>query len=187
MITARWTDADLTFLQESYELLCTSRMNAIYYAGRLARLQTHSFWMDLTTAIVASGSGLAAVIQSSLPHEIGHSVWQALSLIAAAVAVIRPIYAPGKRIESLTRHKQGYEANFFALKALTSSIRQDTKITGDHRRRYTTCFERHVKLSLEDEAEPDHKRLEVARKLAEDEFPPTRFWWPLPDEAAQKS
>jgi hypothetical protein len=153
-------------------------MNAIYYAGRLGKLQTHSLWMDIVIAATASGSGLAAVTQSALPDAITHPLWQILSVLAAVVAVVRPVYAPGKRIEALTRQKQGYETNYFALRMLTSAIRQDSKVTADHRRRYATCFERHEKLSLQDEPSPDQKRLSEARRLVEEELPATRFWWP---------
>ena len=109
-----WTDADVGLLSSVYDLQCVSRMNALYYERRLARLQTHSFWMEVVTAATASGSGLAAL--TLFATDPGRWAWQTLALIAAVVAVVRPIYAPGKKIETFTRQHQGYHANFFALK-----------------------------------------------------------------------
>src|SRR6266853_5647480 len=91
-----WTDADLGALKAIYELMCTSRMNSLYCERRLREIQRISFWMEVLIAATASGSGLASL--NTFSTAIGHSIWQALALIAAAVAIIRPIYAPGKKI-----------------------------------------------------------------------------------------
>src|SRR5262245_8244704 len=125
-----WLDSDIALLNEVYSLTCVSRMNAIYYESRLGRIQNYSFWMEVITAATASGSGLAAV--SFLQVGYGQWVWQVLALTAALVAVIRPIYAPGKKIEAFTRQHQGYHANYFSLKKLSSSIRQGSAVTVEH-------------------------------------------------------
>jgi hypothetical protein len=174
--SCNWTDAEVALLSSVYDLQCVSRMNALYYERRLSQLQNHSFWMEVVTAATASGSGLAALtLFATIP---GRWAWQALALVAAVVAVVRPIYAPGKKIENFTRQHQGYHANFFALRKLTFDIRQDGCVTPEHRKRYDTDFDRHVQLSTEDETALDRKFLEEARRLAEKELPPDGFWWP---------
>jgi hypothetical protein len=171
-----WTDADVALLGSVYDLQCVSRMNALYYERRLSRLQNYSFWMEVVTAATASGSGLAALtLFATVP---GRWAWQVLALVAAVIAVVRPIYAPGKKIESFTRQHQGYHANFFALKKLAFDMRQASCVTPEHRKRYDTDFDRHVQLSTEDEATPHKRSLEEARQLAERELPPDSFWWP---------
>jgi hypothetical protein len=186
--SCNWADADVALLNSVYDLQCVSRMNAIYYERRLSRLQTHSFWMEVVTAATASGSGLAALtLFATVP---GRWAWQALALVAAVIAVVRPIYAPGKKIETFTRQHQGYHANFFALKKLAFDIRQGGRVTLEHRKRYDTDFDRHVQLSTEDEAAPDMKLLEEARRGAERELPPDGFWWPasaVPPTQEEKS
>jgi hypothetical protein len=181
-----WRDADLALLGSIYDLLCISRMNAIYYEHRLSRLQAYSFWMEIVTAATASGSSLAAL--TFFDTTPGRWAWQALALIAAIVAVVRPIYAPGKKIEAFTRQQHGYHANFFALKKLAFAIRQDGCVTPDHRKRYDTHFDRHVQLSTDDETALDRKSLEKARLLTERALPPEQFWWPagaLPTQQAE--
>ena len=173
---AAWPDADTALLKEIYELQCTSRMNAIYYGKRLGALQQEAFIMEVTTAVTASGSGVAALtLWNQGP---GQLVWQGLALTAAIVAVIKPLRAPGKRIEVFTRQQQGYLANYFALKKLGFLIRQTGAVTDDHRKRYDTVYDRHVQLNTEDETTPDDKLRQVAQEAVKRECPPASFWWP---------
>jgi hypothetical protein len=132
-VGSNWSDADLALLQDVYELKCISRMNALYYERRLGHVQQWSFIMEVLIALTATGSGVAAIAtgSSSSPSltlfgvNIGQWTWHVLALTAAIVAVVRPIYAPGRKIETFTRQQQGYHANFFALKKLGSAIRQE--------------------------------------------------------------
>lgn len=119
MSPAPWSDANSGLLQAVYELLCISRMNAIYCEGRLREIQRISFWMEILIAATASGSGLASFGVFSTTY--GQAVWQGLSLSAAVIAIVRPIYAPAKKLELLTRQQHGYQANFFLSKSLLSS------------------------------------------------------------------
>jgi hypothetical protein len=173
---ARWSDADYAQLGAVYELQCTSRMSAIYYEMRLARLMTISFWMEVVTAATASGSGLLAVLNDS--GGWGHMAWQILALTAALVAIIKPIYAPSKKIEVFTRQQQGYHANFYSLKKLSFAIRQEGAVSEAHRRHYDTVFDRHVQLSTEDENVPVQRLVKIAQDRTAHELPPSSFWFP---------
>ena len=175
---AGWPDRDIALLQEIYELTCTSRMNAIYYAKRLAALQKESFFMEVTTAVTASGSGVAALTLWEKPGWA--AVWQTLAVIAAIVAVVKPLRAPGKRIEIFTRQQQGYHANFFALKKLAFAIRQGGEVSDDHRKAFDTIYDRHVQLNTEDETTPDDKLRGEAQEAVRKELPAGGFWWPTP-------
>lgn len=173
---AAWSDADTGLLQAIYELQCTSRMNAIYYAARLRALQKESLVMEVLTAATASGSALAAWESWSRPGLA--AVWQGLALAAAIVAIVKPLRAPGKRIEVFTRQQQGYHANFFALKKLAFAVRQAGAVTEDHRKRYDTVYDRHVQLNSEDETTPDEHLRRQAQEAVKQELPATSFWWP---------
>lgn len=141
--------------------------------------------MEATIAATASGSGIASLLVKSEGYVgiIGQYAWPIIALIAAISAIVRPIYAPGKKIEAFTRQHQGYLANYFALKKLAFAIRQDAKITDEHRRRYETIFDRHVQLSTdakasEDEAAPKDRYRAEAEARTRKELPPDSFWWP---------
>ncbi len=176
MSPAPWSDANSGLLQAVYELLCISRMNAIYCEGRLREIQRISFWMEILIAATASGSGLASFGVFSTTY--GQAVWQGLSLSAAVIAIVRPIYAPAKKLELLTRQQHGYQANFFSLKKLAFFIRQKGAITDEIRSRYETVFDRHTQLSMDDETVPIRRHVNKARTMTEIEMPPNAFWWP---------
>jgi hypothetical protein len=110
---------------------------------------------------------------------MGSIAWKVVLLIAAVVAVIRPIYAPGKKIEQLTRQEQGYTTNYFALKKLAHTARQTEQITDDSRKSFDTIFDRHVQLSGDDEFAPDGRLLERCRTKTLEELPRHRYWWPF--------
>lgn len=171
-----WVDADVALLKGVYTLQCKSRMNTIYYERRLGQLQRHSFWMEIAIALAASGSSVGALLQAN--KSWGPEIWQALALVAAVVAIIRPIYAPGKKIETFTRQQQGYHANFFNLEKLAFRIRQEGHVTDEHRRRYDSLYDRYVQLSTEDEPAPYERCLAYAQRRTEQELPPAQFWWP---------
>lgn len=177
-MSASWPDPDIALLKEVYELQCTSRMNAIYYGRRLDALQKEAFFMEVTTAITASGSGVAALALWN--QGVGQLAWQALALTAAVVAVVKPLRAPGKRIEVFTRQQQGYHGNFFALKKLAFAIRQGGAVTDDHRKRFDSVYDRHVQLNTEDETTPDEKIRAAAQEAVRKELPAAEFWWPPP-------
>jgi hypothetical protein len=169
-------------------------MNAIYYELRLAKMLKISFWMDVIIAATASSSGVASIIAKStgIVGIVGQTVWPLVAVVAAICAIVRPVYAPGKKIETFARQHQGYHANYFALKKLAFAIRQEDCVTRDHRRRFDTFFDRHVQLSTdakgaEDEAAPNSTFRKEAEERTRIELPADSFWWPIAchREAAQ--
>ena len=180
-----WTDAELDLLDNIYQLQCLSRMNAIYYELRLTKVQFISFWMEVCIATTASGSGVASLLSNSsgLLGGIGAPVWPVIAILSAIAAIVRPIYSPGKKIEALTRQHQGYVANFFALQKLAFAIRQEGSMSSEHRRRFDTCYDRHVQLSTDakasdDESAPKDKYRTKAEARTRKELPAEKFWWP---------
>lgn len=188
--SGRWHERDLDFLDCIYQLQCLSRMNAIYYELRLSQVQAISFWMELAIAATASGSGLVSLFvqHKGYMNLAGSFIWPVIALSAAVAAIIRPIYAPGRSIESFVRQHHGYQNNYFSLKKLAFSLRQTGFVTDDHRKQYDACFDRHVQLStdskaVQDEATPKDRYREKAQKRTATELPADRFWWPkIPDQ-----
>src|SRR5215472_8676930 len=123
-------------------------MNSLYYSERLRYLQQVSLVMEFIIAATASGSGIAALASQTSSNHIIQYLWKFLLLVAALVSIIRPLYAPGKKIETMTRQQHGYTANYFALKKLAHDIRQGGKISDEVRRRFDTIFDRHVQLAV---------------------------------------
>src|SRR4051794_38095192 len=103
-----WSRADTELLEHIYELQSKSLTNRNYYARRLKRVQSIAFWMEVMLAATASGSGLASLASGMA----GKEIWQVILLAIAVIAVIKPIYSPGKKIERLSRLVQGYSTNY---------------------------------------------------------------------------
>ena len=179
-----WSDADTGLLVALYETLCTSRLSAIYYELKLRRVRVIALWMEIAIAVTASGSGIASLVtgDKGLLGEYARPVWPLIALVAAACAIVRPIYSPSSKIEALTRQHQGYATNYFSLKKLALAIRQEGAVNPEHRRRFDTFFDRHVQLSTdaksEDESAPNSRLRQIARQRTDKELPPDVFWWP---------
>ena len=184
MTSCAWSDADESLLDEIYKLEKLSRMNSIYYELRLSRVKKISFWMEVSIATTASGSGLASLLAHGQGYVgwMGQYIWPVIAIIAATAAIIRPIYGPGRMIEAYVRQHQGYQGNYFSLRKLALEVRQEGKISEGHRRAYFSHYERHVQLSeaklAEDEAAPSDKVRNEAMRRADEELPREKFWWP---------
>jgi hypothetical protein len=168
---ANWTDADTFFLHHLYDLQIKSMVNYIYYGERLKKMLFVSFWMEVIIASTASGSGLASL-------QLPDYVWRTLLAVAAVAAIIRPIYAPGKKIEIFSKQKHGYTTNYFAVKKLAFAISQCEAITAETRQRYGVIMDRHAQLSFDDEPTPRQREMQKAMKDANGNLPPQALWWP---------
>src|SRR5947209_12752463 len=102
-----WSDSDIAILEGVYTLQCKARMNAIYYEHRLVQLKRQWLWTEIAIALVACASGVGALLAN---RSWGSGIWQSFALLTAAIAIIRPNYAPLKQIESCIRQQQSYHA-----------------------------------------------------------------------------
>lgn len=166
---------DRVFLEAVFLLQCTSKMNAYYYEARLAAAQRASTIMEFVLAAAASGGAFAGLVWWTTT-EWGKWTWAALTGLSAVMAVVKPIYAPGRRIELFTRQHQSYYNNFFALQKLVFMLKQSEEITDEHRKRYDTIYDRHVQLAADDEAVPSSQAQRRAEQRAKDAMPPDDFW-----------
>src|SRR4030095_7708073 len=113
----------LDLLRQIYELQSKSLTNWNYYALRLRQVQQIAFWMEVIVTAAASGA-----FASALAKVADERICQWLVFMAAIASIIRPIYAPGKRIEHLSKLVQGYLTNYFALTKLAFAISQDGSV-----------------------------------------------------------
>jgi hypothetical protein len=153
-------------------------MNAIYYERRLRRLLAWSFWLSVSAATFASGSGLATLLQASAYPGWVHLFWKVGAVVAAVSAIIGPIYAPGKKIEQCTRQQRGYQAEYNSITRLIFFVKTTDQVTDEHRKMYVGILERHAQLEADDEVGQSRSALIKAQLLAEEELPEQHRWWP---------
>ena len=166
------------FLKEVYKLRLISRTNAICYESRLRSVMIWSFWLSVVIALTASGSGLATLLDANGTTPIIHTAWKAIAITAAVAAVIRPIYAPSRRIERCTRQCRGYQANFNSLSKLVISIKTTGYVTKEHQGRLMSLIDRHNQLETSDDCGVSRRQLGSAQCLAMAELPDNTLWWP---------
>ncbi len=77
-----------------YDLYRTARLNVCYYSTKLNRFQSYNFLIEITLAITASSSAVAALW--FWEHPVGEIVWKILGVISALLAVSKPILKRGQ-------------------------------------------------------------------------------------------
>lgn len=172
---------DRAFLEGIFGLLCTSRLNAIYYEMRLTRIQKENFLIEIVISSTASGSAVAGLGVWHAPF--GQWIWAALAITAAVASIVKPIYAPNKKVELFTRQRQSYHNNYFALQKLIYLLQQSSVISDEFRKRFETIFDRHVQLSGEDEPAVKARVLRKAEERCSKALPPEAFWQHWADRA----
>jgi hypothetical protein len=168
-----WPPAANDLLRQIYELQSKSLTNWTYYAMRLRQVQQIAFWMEVVITAAASGA-----LASALAKVANEGILQWLVLIAAVASIVRPIYAPSKRVEHLSKLVQGYLTNYFGLTRLGFAISQDGSVSEETRRRYETVFDRHIQLAAEDEPTHSKRLLDKAEAKTKEVLPADGFWWP---------
>jgi hypothetical protein len=180
-MTRAWPKGDVALLGEIYVLRLSARMNVVYYKEETVRIQTWSACLSLATALMAGGTGIGTFFNNSVSSLLFLDALKITATLAAVAAIIRPIYAPMKRIERATRQVRGYQTNFNALRSLLISIETHGSMTQEHKKKFSTILERHNQLEIGDDCCVNYKRLVKAEKIAMSEFPKVMEWWPEVD------
>jgi hypothetical protein len=136
-----------------YDQLRTARLNVKYYTRRIATLKSREFWLDLVLAIAAPSSAVAGLWFWS--HPIGQGAWKALAVIAAVVAVVKPLLKIGDKVQAMEEAVSAYKALDHDLYCLTLDI--------DRERAYSPQSQQRFKEALV------RKGVLVGRKLEESE------------------
>jgi len=122
------TQEDRTVLNRAYHMLRTARISALYYENRL---WWAGFWHILfeITIVATTSSGIAAWAiwkgntgVKLFHQDIGILTWALLTGASTLVAVLKPIFAPAKHIETATRRHQGWYSFFFAVDKMILTI-----------------------------------------------------------------
>lgn len=173
-------------LAEIYTLMCRAAMNKEYYGAKLARSQLVSTWMDILIAIGAAGSGLSAL--TIWNTEYGKPVWTVswaiLSLVAAVLALAKPIVQLNKRIERFSRLFAGHSDIYTGLLVLSSRIKRKGTISDEMSSTFESAEIRFMELSKEDDPTPSRTLLDRCEQMIRTRHPAENAWYPSTETAA---
>lgn len=114
-------------LYQIYDALRTILLNKKYYATRVSRLRRYNFWMEMTIAAGAAGSGVAgyAVWQ----FQEGKIVWAVISAASSLLAIAKPLLRLTERIEEYAKLYGEYTSAFVRMRILVDDIQVDKTLS----------------------------------------------------------
>ena len=162
---------------EVYDLLRTARLNAKYYSGRVAKLQSLQFRLEILIAAVASGSAIASLSIWNTPF--GRPVWQAFAIPAAVASVIKPLLNLSDRIRALEEVAAAYRVFEAELRGIELTIRTRQAYDPEMRIQFEKLTGRLKELALKPaEAKEDAKLKRRFQEEVKRELPSTHFLVP---------
>lgn len=164
------------FLSELYDLLCTGALNRDYYGRRLATIQSQVFLMEFAIAVTTTGSALSASALWKV-EPWGPAIWTTATSIAAALAIVKPIWQPSRQIERWTRLHAGYSELYAAATALASRVKREGALTQDLRDGLKGLEDKLVDLAKSDDPSPNRKLLARCEAEVRARHPADQAWY----------
>lgn len=155
---------------EVYDELRTARLNVEYYEIVRTRINRYSGIIEYVLAATASGSAIAAfsVWQTSK----GQMVWGGFTVIAALLAVLKPIAKFQDKRENIDAVLPGYREIEHELKMLASDIRNEQVYSEGHRKEFRKMMSYKKDLLIHNPGLRIRKRLKSkCTKLANQAYP----------------
>ena len=160
-----------------YDLYRTAYLNVKYYKCKRKRAETLNFWMELILAITASSSAIGAL--TFWTTNPGKQIWQGLGVIAAFVAVMKPLIKLTDKIKQLEEIITGYTILQNDLNKIVQTIDikriYDEKIQDD----YFSALGRYNDLGVRYiDNDTDTKLIKKYSEEVNKEMPVSRFYVP---------
>jgi hypothetical protein len=133
-------DENRHLLIRLYQMFRTARMSSLYYENRLWWANFWNLSFEIAIAVGATSSGVAA--WALWKDGIGIELWGIITGVSTLSAILKPILAPARYIETSTRQHQGWHSFFFAIDKLILDIRENNDFTKETRRRFDTLYDR---------------------------------------------
>ncbi|MGD0105585.1 MAG: hypothetical protein ABSC06_16310 [Rhodopila sp.] len=173
-------DTDYKLWTQSCNILRTACINSFYYEQRL---WWANFWylsFEITIALGATGSSVAA--WALWKDGIGVILWAIISGFATLISILKPILAPAKRLELITRQHQGWYSLYFAAEKLMRNVRLAGSFNSATTKTLDTLSDRMVSLHLEDEKCRKERLLSKCQARMEQLISHDALCWPAPSE-----
>lgn len=108
-----------------YDKLRTARLNVKYYSRRLQFFERLNFWFELVLLASAPSSAVAGLWFWNKPA--GELVWQYFGVVAAIVALTKPLLMLPKKIKEFESILSGYRVLEYDLMEIKVLVEQSQK------------------------------------------------------------
>ncbi len=152
-----------------------ARLNMIYYGRQLYWSQRWAIGVD---CLIAVGTSATVASLGAMNTPTGRSVLMVLAVVAALLAVLKPVLALPDRIGRQAKLWSAYSGAFHALDRVTSDVRLHDEIRPEFRAAAVAAVEGCTSLSAFEDVNPSRKVIRWARAATEREIPADRLWWP---------
>jgi hypothetical protein len=105
---------------EVYDEYRTARLNAKYYLSKLGSLEKKNFWLEWTLAAAAPTSAVAGL--SLWQNAAGKQIWLVIAVLAACLAVYKPIGKLTERMRQMEERITKYRGLEFDLNHIARAI-----------------------------------------------------------------
>lgn len=156
-----------------YDEYRTARFNVSYYTHQLERTRRTNLIVEIVLAFTASGSLVSSVV---LQGPLGAALWKGMGVVAAGLAVAKPIINWTERIRCIEATISGYRGLELDLRKIEVAIREAGAYTPELRQRFAQALDRKQELVTRELHLRDDKTLkqrcqeEVKRQLPVDRF-----------------
>ena len=146
-----------------------------YYENKLARIQRLNDWYEI---VLAFGTSATVAGWSFWKEPSGYTLWNAVGVITALLAIIKPIIKLSDEIKRLSSLATKYAALQIDFQKLVFTIKYDRGFTDRSYRTYMRIFEKMRDIGEREDADAPDKKLRKFAAKVNQEFPPTNFWAP---------
>lgn len=160
-----------------YDLLRTARLNVKYYSARIASLKRREFLLELVLAVSAPSSAISGLWLWD--YEWGKLSWKILAIVAAVVAIIKPLLKLTEKMRKMEESLSGYRALDHDLYRLTLDINREKEFTPEIEQKFKEALARKGMLVCGELEHVEKKRLKrKCEREVMQELPPESFYIP---------
>lgn len=160
-----------------YDLYRTARLNVKYYSARLNQFEKYNFTLELILLISAPSSAIAGLWFWNTSG--GEIVWKFLGVLAAIVAVLKPLLGLNRRIKAYEEVLAGYRALDHDLYEIKEMVAQKQKFDKELQTDFRKALKRKGVLVNKNPETVQKKNLKTRLvREVNNELPPEQFYVP---------
>jgi hypothetical protein len=172
-------------LWDVYDLLRTASLNVKYHSAIVRRLQAVNTSMEVTLALVAPSSAIAGLWLWKT--NAGTYAWKVLAVLAAVVALLKPLLKLADRIRRGEESVTGYRSLYHDLETIGILARERDAYDEELRARFHEALQKKKQLLTQEPVLAIDKVLRAAcqREVIE-ELPTRGFYLPRRTDNAKR-